>query len=236
MGASRIAHKLDRDTARRQQRETAFDHVHGVDFFEYFRRHDEERAVFDEFMAAQTAPVGRALAAAYDFSAGGTAVDVGGGRGALLLAVLAAHPHVRGIVFDQPSVAAGAREAIAAAGLSDRCEAAGGDFFRAVPGGADAYLLKYILHDWDDERCIAILRVCRRAIAAEGRLLVVELLIPPGNAPSFAKSQDVNMLVNLGGQERTEREFASLYAAAGFALVRTIRLQNDLHAIEGIPA
>ena len=211
-----------------------FDHVHGVDFFEYFRRHPDERTLFDELMAKQTALATRAVAAAYDFSAVGTVVDIGGGRGALLIGLLEAHPHLRGIVFDQPAVAADARKAIAAAGLADRCEAVGGDFFEAVPDGGDAYLLKFILHDWDDERSVSILRTCRRAMRPTGRLLVVELLVPRGNAPSFARSQDVNMLVNLGGQERTEAEYRALFTAAGFELTRTTAAQGGLHIIEGV--
>jgi predicted O-methyltransferase YrrM len=174
------------------------------------------------------------VAAAYDFSAVGTVVDIGGGRGALLIGLLEAHPHLRGIVFDQPAVAADARKAIAAAGLADRCKAVGGDFFEAVPDGGDAYLLKFILHDWDDERSVSILRTCRRAMRPTGRLLVVELLVPRGNAPSFARSQDVNMLVNLGGQERTEAEYRALFTAAGFELTRTTAAQGELHIIEGV--
>jgi hypothetical protein len=216
--------------------EPAFDHAHGIDLFGHFRAHPEEGAVFDQLMANQTAPVARAVATAYDFAECATVVDVGGGRGALALGLLAAHPHLRGIVFDQPAVAAGAREAIEAAGLADRCAAVGGDFFAAVPAGGDAHLLKYILHDWDDERCVAILRACRAALPAAGRLLVVELLIPPGDGRSFAKSQDVNMLVNLTGRERTAAEYAALFAAAGFALTRTIPVLGELHLIEGRPA
>jgi ubiquinone/menaquinone biosynthesis C-methylase UbiE len=214
----------------------AFDYVHGTDFFEYFRQHPNEWALFDQLMTTQTTPATRAVAAAYDFSPFKTIVDVGGGRGALMLELLAAYPHLRGIVFDQPAVAAGARQAIEAAGLTGRCEAIGGDFFAAVPEGCDAYLLKSVLHDWDDERCDAILRACRRAVPADGRLLVVEMLVPPGNEPSFAKSQDVNMLVNLGGRERTEAEYRALYAAAGFTLSRIIPAQGEMHVIEGIPA
>ena len=215
--------------------ETAFEHVHGVDFFGFYRQHPEEQALFDQLMAAQTAPVAPAVAGAYDFSRLGTVVDVGGGQGALALGLLEAHPHLRGVVFDQPAVAAGAREAIAAAGLSGRCEAVGGDFFATVPGGGNAYLLKFILHDWDDARSIAILRACRRAMPPAGRLLVVEALVPRGNAPSFAKSQDVHMLTNLGGRERTEAEYRALYAAAGFDHTRTIPALGELHVIEGAP-
>jgi predicted O-methyltransferase YrrM len=214
----------------------AFEHVHGMDFFSYYRQHPEEWALFDQMMAAQTAAVTRTVAAAYDFSRVRTVVDVGGGNGTLVLGLLAAHPHLHGVVFDQPAVAARAEEAIAAAGLADRCQAVGGDFFVAVPEGGEAYLLKYILHDWDDERSIAILRACRQAMPADGRLLVIELLIPPGNNPSYAKSQDVNMLTNLGGRERTVEEYGTLFTAAGFALTETIPIQGELHLIEGAPA
>jgi hypothetical protein len=215
--------------------EPAFTHVHGVDFFAYYRQHPDEGARFDQLMAAATAPQARAVAAAYDFAPFGTIVDVGGGQGALLLAILATSPRPRGIVFDQPVVAEGARQVIAAAGLADRCEAVGGDFFAGVPAGGDVYLLKYILHDWDDARCVAILRHCRRAMRDDGRLLVVEQLIPPGNAPSFAKTIDISMLINLTGRERPEAEYKTLLAAAGFRLTRAAPAQGELHILEGIP-
>ena len=215
--------------------EPAFDQVHGVDYFEYFRRHSGEWARFNQFMTSLSGPTARAVAAAYDFSPFKTIVDIGGGRGALAMGLLAAYPHLRGIVFDQPAVAAEAQQAIGAAGLADRLVAIGGDFFAAVPEGGDAYLLKSILHAWDDERCVTILRACRQVVPAGGRLLVIELLIPPGNAPSYAKSQDVTMLVLVGARERTEAEYRALYAAASFDLIRTIPTQGELHVIEGIP-
>jgi len=217
--------------------EPAFDHAHGVGLFEHLRRHPEDRDRFDRVMTAQTAPFTRAVAAAYDFTRFGTVVDVGGAHGALALGLLEAYPHLRGIVFDQPEVAEGARRAIGAAGMAGRCEAAGGDFFDAVPAGGDAYLVKFVLHNWDDERAVAILRACRRAMTADGRLLVIELLVPPGDGPSFAKSQDVNMLALApGGRERSEAEYRALFEAAGFALARTARAQGELHVIEGVPA
>jgi predicted O-methyltransferase YrrM len=216
--------------------ESAFEHVHGVDLFQHHRQHPEERIVFDELMTAHSASAVRALAAAYDFSGVETVVDVGGGRGALAIGLLEAHTHLRGIVFDQPAEAADARVAIATARLAHRCEAVGGDFFEAVPYGSDVYLLKFVLHDWDDERCVAILRTCRRAMRPSARLVVVELQVPRGNAPSFAKSQDVNMLVNaLGGRERTEAEYGALFAAAGFDLAGSTSAQGELHIIEGVP-
>jgi ubiquinone/menaquinone biosynthesis C-methylase UbiE len=218
-----------------QTGEPAFVHVHGVDYFAYFRQHPDEGALFDQMMATQTTLSARAVAAAYDFAPCGTIVDVGGGRGALALELQKAYPHLYGIVFDQPAVAAGALHAIAEAGLTGRCEAVGGDFFTAVPAGHDAYLLKYILHDWDDQRCLTILRSCRRAVPADGRLLVIELLIPPGHAPSYAKSQDVNMLANLGGRERSEADYQALFTAAGFTLTRILPAEGELHIIEARP-
>jgi ubiquinone/menaquinone biosynthesis C-methylase UbiE len=216
--------------------ETAFEKVHGVDFFGYNRRHPDDQLLFDQLMAAQTRPVARAVAGIYDFSSMASLIDVGGGRGAFAIEVLTAQPHLKGVVFDQPAVAEEAKEAIGAAGLSGRCEAVGGDFFQSVPHGHDAYLLKYVLHDWDDEQCVAILSSCRRAIRADGRLLVVEAVIPPGNGPSFGKTQDINMLINLDGRERTEAEYGELYKAAGFELTRCIPVIGELHVIEGMPA
>jgi hypothetical protein len=216
--------------------EPAFDHAHGVELYEYYRRHPDEWAAFDHAMTAGSASLTRAVAALYNFSPCKTVVDVGGGRGALVLGLLEAYPHLRAIVFDQPAVAAEAQQTIEAAGFADRCEAIGGDFFEAVPEGGDTYLAKYILHNWDDERCVAILSACRRAVPAGGRLLVIEQVIPLGGARSSAKSGDVNMLVNLTGRERTRAEYRALYAAAGFALTRTIPVRGEFHVIEGIPA
>jgi hypothetical protein len=216
--------------------ETAFDRVHGVDFFEYNRQHPDNQLLFDQLMAAQTRPVARAVAGKYDFSSMASIIDVGGGRGALAIEILTSHPHLRGVVLDQTAVAVEAREAIASSGLSERCDAVGGDFFRSVPKGHDAYLMKYILHDWDDSECVAILRSCRSAMGGDARLLVVEAIIPPGNEPSFGKTQDINMLINVGGRERTEAEYHGLYEAAGFDLTRCIPVMGEMHIIEGVPA
>jgi predicted O-methyltransferase YrrM len=216
--------------------ETAFERVHGMDFFEYNRQHLEDQVLFDELMTSQTKPVARAVAGKYDFSSLASIMDVGGGEGASAIEILTAHSHLKGAVFDQPAVAAKATAAIAEAGLSERCKAIGGDFFASIPAGHDAYLLKYILHDWHDEECIAILRSCRRAMSADGRLLVVEAIMPPGNDSSFGKTQDINMLINVGGSERTEAEYRALYEAAGFELTRCIPVMGELHVIEGTPA
>ena len=223
-----------------QTGEPALHHLFGVGSFEYFAQHPEEAAVFDEAMGAFTAMVAIAVAAAYDFSPFRTIVDVGGGEGALLAGILRANPALRGIVFDMPRVAEGAKKQIAAAGLGDRCEFVGGDFFEAVPGGGDAYILKHVIHDWDDARAVRILRNCRRAMKPEGKLLIVEGVYPERIDQSVvsrgAAANDVNMLVCTGGRQRAEAEFRALFDAAGFELTRIIPTQAMSSVIEGMRA
>lgn len=194
-------------------------------------------AAFDAAMASGTRFAAIAVAATYDFSGLGTLVDVGGGSGALLIAILGMHPHLRGVVFDQPAAADRARDAIAAAGLADRCTASGGDFFVEVPRGGDAYLLKHVIHDWDDERAIAILRSCRRAMTPDARLLLIEGIYPARIDRSLASrgaaANDVNMLVNTGGRQRSEREMRELYDAAGFAVTRVVPTPANVCIVEG---
>jgi len=200
-------------------------------------RTPEENANFDEAMADVTRLTSIAVAAAYDFSGLRTLVDVGGGNGALLIGILKAHPHLRGIVFDQPSAAERAKRQIAEQGLAGRCDAIGGDFFQEVPRGGDAYLLKHVIHDWNDERAIAILRNCHRAMNDDGRLLIVEGVYPRRIEASpesrGAATNDVNMLVNTGGRQRSEAEFRSLYDAAGFKLTRIVPTPAPVSVIEG---
>jgi O-methyltransferase domain/Dimerisation domain len=162
----------------------AFDCAHGAGLFAYLKEHAAAAASFNAMMTEQTAAWGQAVVEAYDFSGLATLVDVGGGHGGLLGAVLAAHPAIRGVLYDQPHVVAGARPKLEAAGVIDRCDIVGGDFFEGVPAGGDAYLLKHILHDWDEPRCEAILANCLHVMPDGGRLLVMETLIPPGNEPS----------------------------------------------------
>jgi len=199
--------------------ENAFRHVHGTDSWTFLARHPELSAGFDRAMTALSRQVAAAVLAAYDFGRFGTVVDVGGGNGALLAAILAGHPATRGMLFDQPHVVAGAPPVLAAAGVADRCEVVGGSFFEAVPAGGDAYVLKSILHDWEDEDCVRILRVCRRAMADGVALLAVERELGPPNASPDGKFSDLNMLVGPGGRERTPEEYAALFAAAGFRFV-----------------
>jgi hypothetical protein len=203
-------------------------------------RTPEETASFDEAMADFTRRAAVAVAAAFDFTPFTTLVDVGGGNGALLIGILAANPGLRGVVFDQPAAAERAKLQIAQSGLSGRCDAIGGDFFQEVPGGGDAYLLKHVIHDWDDDRAVSILKNCHRAMGSQGRLLLVEGVYPAriGASPEHwgAAANDVNMLVNTGGRQRSESEFRSLYEIAGFKLTRIVPTAARVSVIEGIPA
>jgi hypothetical protein len=197
-------------------------------------------AEFDAAMAAFTAQTAVAVAHAYDFSRFGTLCDVGGGNGALLIGILRATPAPRGIVFDQPAAAERAKAEIAKAGLAGRCEAVGGSFFEKVPAAADAYLMKHVIHDWDDERATAILKVCRAAMPRHAKVLIVEGVYPPRVDGSFdsrgAAANDVNMLVCTGGRQRSEEEFRALYAGAGFRLARIVPTPARVSVIEGEPA
>jgi orsellinic acid C2-O-methyltransferase len=209
----------------------------GADAFSQIEQDPEQAALFDEAMAAFTAQTAIAVAAAYDFSPFRTVMDVGGGNGALLIGILQANPALRGIVFDRPRAIDGARKKIAAAELASRCDAVGGDFFTAVPNGADAYLLKHVIHDWDDAKAVTILRNCHRAMGPHGRLLIVEGVYPPRIDQTLdsrgAAANDVNMLVCTGGRQRSEAEFRSLYDAAGYRLTRIIPTMARVSVIEG---
>ena len=200
----------------------------GMDGFEYLAAHPELAVVFNEAMAEITRQVVTAVVAVYDFAGFSTIVDVGGGNGTLIAALLSAAPKLRGIVFDSPSGSAEASGELERSGVADRCEVIAGDFFRSVPSGADAYILKNIIHNWDDERSITILRKCREGISAGGKLLLVERVMPEQIAASAGHlrwtTMDMHMLVMLGGRERTEREFQALFAATGFSLKRTLSL------------
>jgi hypothetical protein len=215
----------------------AFDHIFGVEFDAYLAHHRDAAEIFQGFMSVATAEEAMAVAPVYDFSGLTSVVDVGGGRGALLAAILKANPELRGILFDAPHVIAGAQPTLDAQGVSDRCELVAGDFFEALPAGADAYILKWILVSWDDERAVTILQNCRRAMPAQGKLLVIERIIPPGNEPCFGKLADLNLLVMYQGRHRTEAEYRALFARAGFALARVIPTNSptEFSVIEGVP-
>jgi hypothetical protein len=215
---------------------SAFDHTYGMAVFDYLKETPEAATSFDSLMAAQTRPWALSVADAYDFADIGTLVDVGGGYGALLAAILTANPHLKGVLVELPHVVAGARPKLEEAGLAGRCQTVAGDFFQSVPDGGDAYILKHVLHDWDDDRCVSILGNCRRAISNEDRLLVIEILIAPGNEPGYGKYLDLNMLVLTKGRERTEEQYRTLFEAAGFTLSRVVATRSELSIIEGRPA
>jgi len=218
--------------------QTAFEKVFGKRIFDYFDEHPAHRKVFGESMDSLSRTENPAVAAAYDFSKVQRIVDVGGSMGHLLATILRANPRLRGVLYDLPGVVAAARRDVhvTAAGVTERCELVQGDFFEKVPGGADAYIMKYILHDWEDERALAILRNCRKAMSEGGRVLAVDNVVAPGDAPHWGKTLDINMMVLTGGMERTEEEFRDLFARAGLRLVRVIPTDCPLSIVEGVAA
>jgi SAM-dependent methyltransferase len=218
-----------------QTGETAFDHVFEKPVWKFFQENPSNARTFDQAMTDFTQVIDPAMLKAYDFAQAKRIVDIGGGHGALISAILKQHPAARGTVFDQPYISDGARKALAASGLADRCEAVGGDFFDAVPAGGDLYLMKFIIHDWDDDRSIRILSNIRKAIVPGGKLVLVETVVPEGNQPSFSKFMDLNMLVMTGGRERTEKEYANLFRSAGFKLTRVVPTESVMSVIEAVP-
>jgi 2-polyprenyl-3-methyl-5-hydroxy-6-metoxy-1,4-benzoquinol methylase len=215
---------------------TAFDSVFGEPCFDYLAKHPDDSAVFNEGMTGFSSNIAPAVAEAYDFSPFKTVVDVGGGHGVLLNTILQAYSGVNGIVFDSPHVVVGAEDAIRKAGLTGRCRAVGGDFFQGVPAGGDAYLLKHIIHDWPDDKAATILRNCRKGVNPGGKLLLVEIVLAPGNAPDLGKVLDLEMLVIASGRERTEAEYRQLLAGAGWRLTRVLPTKSPTQIVEAEPA
>lgn len=216
--------------------ESPFEKVFGVDLFGYMNAHPERGSMFNGAMAA-SAPFFEALADTYAFPPGALVVDVGGGSGAMLAAILTSHPDLRGMVVDQETVVGQAEERMDRLGLSDRCELAPGDFFERVPGGGDVYLLSRILHDWDDDDCVRILTNCRRAMGPNSRLLIVERLLPGPNTSSLAHEFDVHMMVVApGGRERDLASFERLLNRAGLTHSTVIPLVFDVSIVDCQPA
>ena len=209
----------------------AVERVVGKLIWEFFASDAEQERLFNEGMTGIIGETVEAVREAYDFAGVQTLVDVGGGHGLLLGTILAANPALRGVLFDQPSVVGGAAATFARLGVTARVSAVGGDFFKEVPRG-DAYILSHIIHDWDDERSIAILRTIHRCAAPGARLLLAEAVIPPGNAFSFGKLLDLEMLALPGGVERTEAEYRSLLRAGGFRLARVLPTRAPTNVVE----
>ena len=212
---------------------TGMELAHGMPIFEYLTRHPDAGRRFDLVMTVAQEGEPEAVAETYDFTGVQTLIDVGGGNGTALAVMLQRHPHLRGVLFDLPAVIE--RGAPALTGLGERCDVVAGDFFASLPAGGDAYLLSHVIHDWDDDRSLTILRNCRDAMRPDGRLLLVEMVIPPGGEPHPAKMLDVVMLVLTGGMERTEQEYARLLDRAGFRLARIIPTPSAVSVIEAVP-
>lgn len=208
--------------------------VLGMGSFQYLAAHPELGEVFHTAMTGLARATAAAITRAYDFSEFDFVVDVGGGHGALLTAILQTSPRLRGLLFDAPSVINGAGKRIREAGLTSRCTLVAGDFFAGVPKGGDVYLLSSILHDWDDESCVRILKHCRAVMGKKSKLLLVECVIPAGNQPDFGKLLDLQMLVMTGGRERTQAEYQALLAAADFTLTRIISTSVAECVIEAV--
>jgi O-methyltransferase domain len=220
--------------------EPAFNQVYGVDLWQYFDKIDPAAGrAFDAAMTNVSARSNESVARTYDFSSFRTLVDVGGGRGSTLAAVLAAHPGLHGILFDRPSVVSGAKEILQAAGVADRCQVTPGDFMTdPVPAGADAYMLKGAINGWNDEDACAVLRNCRHAMPGPGRVLVVEPVLPPPpvKVPWYAAGLDMQLLKDSPGHARTEQQFQTLFEAAGFTLTRILSTASPFSIVEGTAA
>jgi hypothetical protein len=211
--------------------ENAFHLRSGTDVWSYRAEHPDEGAIFDRAMVAQTGASNQPVLDAYDFGRFRTVCDVGGGYGAVLASILQKYPAMQGILFDQPHVVANAEDVLR--DVADRCQVVAGSFFESVPEGADAYILRAIVHDWEDEQATRILRACRRAVKG-GSLLVIERVVGEPNEDLASKLSDLNMLVSPGGRERTVEEFRALFAAADFELGGVTKSSSGFAVIEGV--
>jgi hypothetical protein len=212
---------------------TAIEKLTGSRSFEYFEKDEAEGAVFHAAMSGFSKTLIPALLEAYDFTGLETLSDIAGGQGVALTSILKAHSDLEGILFDRPQVVAQARERIESLGLSSRCRVVGGDFFEAVPA-ADNYVLKHIIHDWDDARAIQILKNCSAAMRGRGKVIVIESVIAPGNAPHMGKWIDIEMLAMAGGRERSEAEYAELFSRAGLRLSRVVPTKSPISVVEAV--
>ena len=214
----------------------SFRKVFGEGVFDFLGKHPDQAKVFD---AAMTSIHGKETALvldAYDYSQFKTLCDVGGGNGKTLATTLERHPTLQGVLFDLPHVVERARPNLQQAGVADRCQFRGGDFFKQIDVQVDAIMMRHIIHDWDDEKCITILKNCRAALNADGKLLVIESVVPPGNEPGFVKWLDLTMLVIPEGKERTADEYRDLFTAAGLKLTKIVKTAGELDVLEAVPA
>jgi hypothetical protein len=211
-----------------------FEKAQSITFFDYLAQHPEDASLFSELMVGFHGQEPPAVAAAYDFSVFKTIVDVGGATGNMLAAVLARHAGPRGILYDRPHVVKDGPALLDAKGVRDRVTIEPGDFFMSVPAGADAYILSHIIHDWNEDQCLTILGNVRDAMNPASRLLIIEMVLPPGDTPHPGKMLDMVMLVRFEGQERTEMEYASLLGKAGLRLTRVIPTDSAASIVESV--
>lgn len=211
----------------------AFDRAFGEPIWEFFAGHEENAKIFNDAMTGVTGQATEAMHAAYQFNGINVLMDVGGGHGGLLTSILQRNPAMRGILFDSPQVIEGAKSHLGS-DIADRCKLVGGDFFKSVPEGADAITLKWIIHDWNDEQSVAILKNCHKSLPENGKLILIEAVVPETPEPHFSKFIDLNMLVMTGGRERTAEEFRWLYEASGFRLTRIVPTDSPFSVIEGV--
>ena len=217
-----------------QTGEIAFEKVFGRPIFDYLGENSDKAKIFDAAMVGIHGRESDVILDAYNFAGIGVLADVGGGNGSQITGILQKHTTMKGILFDLPHVIQRAQNPIEAAGLSDRCELVSGSFFDAVPAGADAYMMRHIIHDWDDEKSLTILRNCHQAMSANSKLLVVESVIPAGNEPFGGKFLDLVMMLIPGGKGRTEDEYRSLFDKGGFELTRVIPTSTEISIVEGM--
>src|SRR5665213_4001157 len=217
-----------------------FDKMFGMPFYQYLEKNPDALKIFGEAMTSLSGTENPEIAAAYQKVHAkaniGTLVDVAGGFGSLLALILKKNQKLKGVLFDMPPVVARAQadRHVTAAGIAARCTVTGGDMFASVPAGADAYILKYILHNWDDEHCVKILSNCREAMAPKGRILVADPVIPRDGKPDWSKLLDIQMMVVVPGKERSKEEFAALFTRAGLKLTRIIPTSSPLSLVEGV--
>ncbi len=214
---------------------TGFEHAFEKPIFEYLAARPAEASMFSETMVGFHGAEPAAVAAAYDFSSLDTIVDVGGATGNMLAAILGRHAKPRGVLFDMPHVVGDAPALLGAAGVTDRVSITSGSFFEAIPSGGDAYVLSHIIHDWSEEQCLTILGNVRKAMKPNGRLLIVEMVLPAGDVPHPGKMLDMVMLVIPGGQERTQVEYDALLTKAGFRLERVVPTESAVSVVEALP-
>jgi len=214
---------------------TGFEKANGMPIFDYLAQHPDEASFFSEAMVGYHGGEPPTVAKSYDFSRFKTVVDVGGATGNMLAAILSRHPAPRGVLFDRPHVVRDAPAFLQARGVAERVAIEPGDFFQGVPAGGDAYVLSHILHDWSEEQCLTILGHCRKALTPDGRLLIVETVLPPGDTPHQGKLQDIVMLLIPGGQERSEAEYAALLGKARFRLHRVVPTDSVVSVVEAVP-